>query len=983
MILRMKKYFVRRIGSLVLALALILGSFNGVTPIWADAAESNGIEVSSQSAGGGIQLTAGESGFAGGTGTVNDPYQIESDVQLILMQQHLDAHFILKKDIDLHEADWTPIGILTYSGDVNMDTGEMNMAKVFSGSLDGSGYKISNVNVTTDGDMIAVGGLFACSTGTVKNLEMENVTVAGDETTLAAGGVVGYAMGGTVSAITLTGASVTGTNCVGGIVGGSMCIVDGCTAENTEITVIGDNDFSDGRIIQCDVAECGGLIVGGGFGGSVKNCTATGTVTAEGNEPVGLGGIGGCLQCMTEISGNTAEVTITTAKGGHAIGGLCGYAGMGDDGNGTVAPPCEISDCNVKITINAPGATHVGGLVGTGLYFFGMEDRFNVTNCKVEGSITAGTDSTSPWGETVPGAVAGRAVGCNVSGCDFTALTINGQAAQNLVGITYIMYESGDQYDDPDDDPDGGGLLNGLAGSYRQGFGPDSNGAMLEERYGHYWHDYAAAVVGTAAADAMVAGLQGSVSGGLYGPAAITQYTEHPDSMQFFCGFRDLGDGLSTLTFNGTQISGFDADGTQLFTHSYRYIGKRPTDSGFDFYILESLDQNSGEYTYFTMREDTPDTTYHTEFRYGSNLADLLEFMTGDYAYWLACGISADADETMMEQVISLFVLENLLTEANPERTSGSLAGLADFIGTWDANDLPAGTELYFTLTSDGKGATYFNGQKAKTYNSYAYDSTGKKAGLYVARGDSEESEPEAARYTITTENGKTILSLTTLGGESISFTKRTSSGSDSSPGKSKDRGGSSNSVTPTAPAAPVTPVTPASNQDGSDVSGSAWYAPAVNYVLENKLMTGVGGGRFDPSGVGTRAMIWTILYRQAGSPAQNTADAKWYSAAQDWSKASGISDGSNPSSPITREQLASMLYSYAQKNGANPAATGDLTGFRDAGQVSAWASDAMRWAIGAGLISGKGNGTLDPTGTATRAEIAAILMRFSQNNKI
>ena len=79
--------------------------------------------------------------------------------------------------------------------------------------------------------------------------------------------------------------------------------------------------------MQADVAECGGLVIGGGFGGTIDNCSASGTVKAEGNEPVGLGGIGGCLEMMDSITNCTADVTIESANGGHAIGGLCGYAG--------------------------------------------------------------------------------------------------------------------------------------------------------------------------------------------------------------------------------------------------------------------------------------------------------------------------------------------------------------------------------------------------------------------------------------------------------------------------------------------------------------------------------------------------------------------------------------------------------------------------------------------------------------------------------
>ena len=132
-------------------------------------------------------------------------------------------------------------------------------------------------------------------------------------------------------------------------------------------------------------------------------------VKAEGNEPVGLGGIGGCLEMMDSITNCTADVTIESANGGHAIGGLCGYAGthsnpdvcLETEGFSTKNYPSVIDNCKITVSIKADGATHVGGLIGTGLYYYGEETVFKVTNCSVTGSID---------GAVTPGTVAGRAV---------------------------------------------------------------------------------------------------------------------------------------------------------------------------------------------------------------------------------------------------------------------------------------------------------------------------------------------------------------------------------------------------------------------------------------------------------------------------------------------------------------------------------------------------------------------------------------------
>lgn len=374
-------------------------------------------------------------GFAGGSGTADDPYQIATAEQLERVRNELTASYVLTADIDLVGIEnWTSIGDVKLSA-TDPETGEVDFSTAFSGTFDGGGYTISNLNCTAADDSIAA-GLFGCMTGTVTNLTMENAVVIGSETNMAIGGVMGYGMG-TVTDITLKGDNtITGINCVGGIVGGNQGRVDGCTVENADIVVIGDNDFT-GGLIQCDIAECGGLVVGGSFMGTVDYCTANGTVTATGNEPVGLGGIAGCIQCAPSITGNTVTVRIN-AGNGHAIGGLCGYAGMGDDGDGTIDPPCSITDCTVNVTVNANGATHVGGLVGTGLYYYGMEDRFTVENCSVTGAIN---------GAVTPGTVAGRAVGSEIISCK-TNVKIDGKQSESQIGTTDCMYQGGDQYSD-------------------------------------------------------------------------------------------------------------------------------------------------------------------------------------------------------------------------------------------------------------------------------------------------------------------------------------------------------------------------------------------------------------------------------------------------------------------------------------------------------------------------------------------------------
>ena len=160
-----------------------------------------------------------------------------------------------------------------------------------------------------------------------------------------------------------------------------------------------------------------------------------------------------------------------------------------------------------------------------------------------------------------------------------------------------------------------------------------------------------------------------------------------------------------------------------------------------------------------------------------------------------------------------------------------------------------------------------------------------------------------------------------------------------------------------------------------SDVKTGDWYADAVKYVSDKGLMSGTGSDKFAPSATTTRAMLMTVLARYAGE--DTTGGATWYEKGMNWAKAKGVSDGTNPNANITREQLVTMLYRYA----GSPKADGKLDSFSDAASVSTYAADAMQWAVANGIVNGS-NGKLNPQNNATRAEVAAILMRFCEMSK-
>ena len=175
-----------------------------------------------------------------------------------------------------------------------------------------------------------------------------------------------------------------------------------------------------------------------------------------------------------------------------------------------------------------------------------------------------------------------------------------------------------------------------------------------------------------------------------------------------------------------------------------------------------------------------------------------------------------------------------------------------------------------------------------------------------------------------------------------------------------------------------------------TDVAEKAWYHDAVEYAVTNGLMKGVGNGKFDPEGSMTRAMLVTVLWRYEGEPAEgeniftDVPNGTWYTDAVAWAAANGIVGGVgnnkfDPEGKITREQMATILFRYAQKKGIDTSKRGELSGFPDSGKVSSWAKDAIQWAVAEEIINGS-DGKLLPQGNATRAQVATILMRFIEN---
>lgn len=187
-------------------------------------------------------------------------------------------------------------------------------------------------------------------------------------------------------------------------------------------------------------------------------------------------------------------------------------------------------------------------------------------------------------------------------------------------------------------------------------------------------------------------------------------------------------------------------------------------------------------------------------------------------------------------------------------------------------------------------------------------------------------------------------------------------------------------------PAGATVKVVEADGVEFGDVADSAWYADAVEFVASHELFQGTNNG-FEPDTTMNRAMLVAVLYRledasaSGGSTFADVDPASWYAEAVAWADETGIVTGTDngfePNAPVTREQIATILYRYANVIGLDTSTKSSLSGFPDGGETSSWASDAMQWAVSVGLFQGDGHGALNPKGDATRAQVATLFERL------
>ena len=360
--------------------------------------------------------------------------------------------------------------------------------------------------------------------------------------------------------------------------------------------------------------------------------------------------------------------------------------------------------------------------------------------------------------------------------------------------------------------------------------------------------------------------------------------------------------------------------------------------------------------------------------------------------------------------------ITSMMNFVNPEYNENAICVL------WaDVNELVEGGEIIkivFTINDGASGTTEFVIDKLKMMNvsSVQVDCSCENPTVVLSDSSAEDDDMGVEEYPSDDENNNDDSSSNQTENDSSNgnSSNNTSSGNNNSSGNHSSSGTSSGTNRPTESESTKEPINneiaePSVDENidtdeeleeipeddyevfllgFDDVKETDWYFESIRFANFYHLMSGVSETEFAPMNNLTRGMLVTILYRLEGEPESSDstfADVEkgmWYSNGIAWAAENKVVNGIGdnkfaPNSNITREQIALIMYNYSKLHSLDTTETKSVEMFKDATYVSEWAKDAVEWAVGAGLLSGKGDGVLDPKGNATRAEIATILMRY------
>ncbi len=869
---------------------------------------------------------------ADGSGMEDDPYIIPDLETLEFYRDMINtgsdskynsAHYILTANINLggEEKPWTPIG--------------SNKDHAFTGTFDGDGHTISGLYINSNYD---VAGLFGCvgTGGMIKDL-----TVEGEITVISS------------------------VSRVGGIAG----IVNG--AEATEISVLTDSDDSETGIIDCtsnvtinvtgtaaddfDSVSAGG-IAGYTTAATISGCKNTGAVsatTADGYDPdIIVGGIVGDSYFNTIISNccNTGAVSVQDADYVYA-GGI-----VGNSTHSTLSGCYNIGAVSVRNTEDAA----LGGVVGQS-----SEDTA-VSSCYNTGAVSAKDAQNVNMGGVVGENRRGSVISSYNTGAVSGGANTGGVVGFNSKGTVGNCYNTGDVSAEDVEYAAAGGVV-----------GRNSSGAVNDC---YNTGDVSGkASSGASAGDSVMAGgvvgynSSGTVNdcyntGDVSGKASSGASAGDPVMAGGVVGYNDGG--KVTNCYNIGTVSGENTEDVSVggvvgykdggaVSNSY-YLSQDGLDG-----IGTNEDEDSNAGAFPLTKEQFADTYSFTDW-------DFINTWTIDDMGGFERPVLRDNKETVVTYTVtvngsyagetgagSYFAGESVTVSAG-ERAGYSFAGwtaegvdLADESAenvtfTMPANDVTLTAEWDYIVTPGDP--TYRPIIDEPENGGVTTSPSRPEAGDTVTVNPEPDEGYEVDEIIVTDKDGNPV-EVTRNPDGSYSFTQ--------------PEGAVTIEVT----------FRPASGLPFTDVAEGDWFYDYVEYVYENGLMDGTSDTTFEPNANMTRAMVWAILARIDG---ETVTGANWVETAREWAMANSVSDGENADGYVTREQLATMLWRYA----GEPASSYSLSAFTDADSVSDYAATAMAWAVEHGIITGVTDTTLEPQGTATRAQCAAMLMRFVENVK-
>ena len=889
-------------------------------------------------------------------------YQLDSDDDLYWFAEQVNggeygANAVLTADITINE------NVLDDAGNVNSNSASSftqwtpicgkkirdYVYTEYTGTFDGDGHTISGLYYDDSGDYAGLFG-FVGSNGRVQNVKVADSYIGNNYRDGFTGGVCGYNNGGTITNCYNTG-TVKGLYYTGGVCGdnGGMitnCSFSGSVTCNNIYTFVGgvcgsnvgtiENSYNAGTVTSVGSSTCLGGVCGYNPNGStIRNCYNTGAVNGEKtvNGYFYAGGVCGnndsyTLQSTITNCYNTGSVTVS-GSGTNYVGGVCGSNDSFSSSQSTIT--------NCYNTGSVTGSENVGGVCGYN------GDYSTIDNCYNTGDVTGSNNGS---GSLCVGGVCGYNDG-TITNCYWREDTgLNGCGIDEGT-VTDVEYKTAEEF--------ASGEVTWLLNRYQEN-GPWRQ-TLSEGNDNYPTLDSTQEIVFQVMLDETDYYCNGSFTI----PASPSRpgYT--------FVGWSDgnktyeAGDGVTIPTTepNGTVTLYAQWTANEYTVQFDPNDGEgEMTDQDFTYDETKSLTTNIFTHTGYTFDEwNTAADGTGTSYEDGQQVSNLTTEPNGTvtlYAQWKANSYSVSLNlnngkfvEGYQGITSYTYGTTTLLPDAEQVTRSGYR-----FEGWYADEKFQDGP--YTQISAADLGNKTF-------YARWSFINIPDPNGITV-------TQPANGTIRVNPSNGSagTLITVTATPDEGYELAYITVDGEKITGNtfKMPDK-----AVTVSAVFVPVTfPFT--------DVKSGDWFYDAVAYVYANGLMDGVSGTTFEPNANMTRAMVWAILARIDG---ETVTGAAWATDARAWAMAEGVSDGTDPNGLVTREQFATMLYRYAVAKGYDVSIgeSTNILSYADFGQISEYAIPAMQWACGSGIVTGVTDSTLAPQGTATRAQCAAMLMRF------